>query len=36
MYCDFGLSRGINIDDPTMSTPYVVTRWYRAPELLMM
>lgn len=35
--CDFGLSRGIDFDnDPTMSTPYVATRWYRAPELLLM
>jgi len=34
--CDFGLARGI---DPTQNgqqqlTEYVVTRWYRAPELL--
>mmetsp|Transcript_8143 Transcript_8143/g.20208 ORF Transcript_8143/g.20208 Transcript_8143/m.20208 type:complete len:384 (-) Transcript_8143:552-1703(-) len=34
--CDFGLARGV---DPTKSgsqqlTEYVVTRWYRAPELL--
>eukprot|EP01080_Neovahlkampfia_damariscottae_P004472 gene4472-7853_t len=33
--CDFGLSRGIDIDDPTHSTLYVATRWYRAPELLL-
>eukprot|EP01027_Heterolobosea_sp_BB2_P006587 GEZU01009931.1.p1 GENE.GEZU01009931.1~~GEZU01009931.1.p1 ORF type:complete len:238 (+),score=79.12 GEZU01009931.1:255-968(+) len=35
--CDFGLSRGVNFDlpDPTMSTSYVATRWYRAPELLL-
>lgn len=34
--CDFGLSRGINFElDPTMSTSYVATRWYRAPELLL-
>jgi mitogen-activated protein kinase 1/3 len=32
--CDFGLARGITPDD-TM-TEYVVTRWYRAPELLLM
>eukprot|EP01080_Neovahlkampfia_damariscottae_P002912 gene2912-4755_t len=33
---DFGLARGINFDeDPTMSTNYVQTRWYRAPELLL-
>ena len=34
--CDFGLARGV---DPGESgsqqlTEYVVTRWYRAPELL--
>ncbi|KAL3919145.1 MAG: hypothetical protein SGPRY_005736, partial [Prymnesium sp.] len=34
--CDFGLARGV---DPTQNgsqqlTEYVVTRWYRAPELL--
>jgi mitogen-activated protein kinase 1/3 len=34
--CDFGLARGLDFDeDPTMSTNYVVTRWYRAPELLL-
>jgi serine/threonine protein kinase len=34
--CDFGLSRGVDFDlDPTMSTNYVQTRWYRAPELLL-
>jgi mitogen-activated protein kinase 1/3 len=34
--CDFGLARGINFDEnPTMSTCYVQTRWYRAPELLL-
>jgi serine/threonine protein kinase len=34
--CDFGLSRGLDFDeDPTMSTAYVQTRWYRAPELLL-
>ncbi|KAL9650604.1 hypothetical protein ABK040_006405 [Willaertia magna] len=34
--CDFGLSRGIEPQNPVMSTPYVATRWYRAPELLLM
>jgi serine/threonine protein kinase len=34
--CDFGLSRGVEDDNPTMSTTYVATRWYRAPELLLM
>ncbi len=33
--CDFGLARGITEEDPTMSTAYVQTRWYRAPELLL-
>ena len=34
--CDFGLARGITVDagpDEDL-TEYVVTRWYRAPELL--
>lgn len=30
--CDFGLSRGVDNNDGL--TEYVVTRWYRAPELL--
>jgi serine/threonine protein kinase len=29
--CDFGLARGVEVDDPNMSTLYVATRWYRAP-----
>ena len=36
--CDFGLARGINFTEqatPTMSTAYVQSRWYRAPELMM-
>lgn len=34
--CDFGLARGIDFDkDPRMSTNYVQSRWYRAPELLL-
>jgi len=35
--CDFGLSRAFDFenDNPVMSTPYVATRWYRAPELLL-
>jgi tRNA A-37 threonylcarbamoyl transferase component Bud32 len=41
--CDFGLARGI-VDDPMMEesnkstlllTEYVVTRWYRAPEIML-
>lgn len=32
--CDFGLSRGISTDSDIKLTEYVVTRWYRAPELL--
>ena len=35
--CDFGLSRGVESTfDTAMSTVQVVTRWYRAPELLLM
>eukprot|EP01012_Entosiphon_sulcatum_P037931 TRINITY_DN488_c1_g1_i1.p1 TRINITY_DN488_c1_g1~~TRINITY_DN488_c1_g1_i1.p1 ORF type:complete len:402 (+),score=83.26 TRINITY_DN488_c1_g1_i1:45-1208(+) len=35
--CDFGLSRGFNPNDCLQElTDYVVTRWYRAPELLLM
>lgn len=38
--CDFGLARGIEVGDDGESkdqalTEYVVTRWYRAPELLL-
>mmetsp|Transcript_1516 Transcript_1516/g.5186 ORF Transcript_1516/g.5186 Transcript_1516/m.5186 type:complete len:395 (-) Transcript_1516:2638-3822(-) len=34
--CDFGLSRPVDFNNnPFMSTPYVVTRHYRAPELLL-
>lgn len=32
--CDFGLSRGVDGSVDTGLTEYVVTRWYRAPELL--
>ena len=32
--CDLGLSRGIEGDD-TELTEYVVTRWYRAPEIML-
>ncbi|TMW66197.1 hypothetical protein Poli38472_003962 [Pythium oligandrum] len=32
--CDFGLARSMDLDDNGM-TEYVVTRWYRAPELLL-
>jgi len=32
--CDFGLSRGISDEVEMKLTEYVVTRWYRAPELL--
>jgi len=32
--CDFGLSRGVEGDVDIGLTEYVVTRWYRAPELL--
>eukprot|EP00612_Vaucheria_litorea_P003876 CAMPEP_0171465306 /NCGR_PEP_ID=MMETSP0945-20130129/8397_1 /TAXON_ID=109269 /ORGANISM="Vaucheria litorea, Strain CCMP2940" /LENGTH=510 /DNA_ID=CAMNT_0011992807 /DNA_START=126 /DNA_END=1658 /DNA_ORIENTATION=+ len=34
--CDFGLSRGVNDDhDKGDLTEYVVTRWYRAPEIML-
>jgi len=35
--CDFGLARGFALDedDPTL-TDYVVTRWYRAPEVVLL
>lgn len=33
--CDFGLARKLEEVDPRMSTNYVQTRWYRAPELLL-
>jgi serine/threonine protein kinase len=32
--CDFGLARGFHIENQDTLTEYVVTRWYRAPELL--
>jgi mitogen-activated protein kinase 1/3 len=35
--CDFGLSRGLNgeLDGDNNLTEYVVTRWYRAPEIML-
>ena len=32
--CDFGLARGVIAELDVPLTEYVVTRWYRAPELL--
>jgi len=32
--CDFGLARGVDDSKTQQLTEYVVTRWYRAPELL--
>ncbi|CAM9543773.1 unnamed protein product [Hapterophycus canaliculatus] len=32
--CDFGLARGVQLEYEDELTEYVVTRWYRAPELL--
>ncbi len=32
--CDFGLARGVDGEFEEELTEYVVTRWYRAPELL--
>ena len=31
--CDFGLARGLH--EQTDLTEYVVTRWYRAPEIML-
>jgi len=33
--CDFGLARGLEDSNDDPITVYVVTRWYRAPELLL-
>jgi len=34
--CDFGLARGVIPDEESMElTEYVVTRWYRAPEIML-
>jgi len=37
--CDFGLARGFDFDAEkefqTPKTAYVVTRWYRAPEVML-
>ncbi len=33
--CDFGLSRGVQDDIADALTEYVVTRWYRAPEIML-
>jgi mitogen-activated protein kinase 1/3 len=32
--CDLGLARGFDLEDETKTT-YVVTRWYRAPEVIL-
>jgi len=33
--CDFGLARAVDCDENNLEmTTYVVTRWYRAPELM--
>jgi len=35
--CDFGLARGLGIDEEDATlTDYVVTRWYRAPEVVLL
>jgi mitogen-activated protein kinase 1/3 len=34
--CDFGLARGLSRLDAIEMTDYVVTRWYRPPELIML
>ena len=33
--CDFGLSRNLDSDDQMALTEYVVTRFYRAPEVML-
>lgn len=33
--CDFGLARGVQEEDNANLTEYVVTRWYRAPEIML-
>jgi len=33
--CDFGLARWVDPEDQQEKTEYVVTRWYRAPELML-
>jgi len=32
--CDFGLARGVKVEEDYELTEYVVTRWYRAPEVM--
>lgn len=32
--CDFGLARGLDVENMEL-TEYVVTRWYRAPEIML-
>ena len=33
--CDFGLARGLEDEQDGVMTEYVVTRWYRAPEIML-
>ena len=33
--CDFGLARGVEDEQAGNLTEYVVTRWYRAPEIML-
>lgn len=33
--CDFGFARSLHPQETSVYTPYVVTRWYRAPEVLL-
>lgn len=33
--CDFGLARGFDVEDDPNLTHYVVTLWYRAPEVIL-
>ena len=33
--CDFGLARNVEDEQAGILTEYVVTRWYRAPEIML-
>lgn len=37
MICDFGLARlkSLHLNTVNSMTPYIVSRWYRAPEILL-
>lgn len=33
--CDFGSAKELDATDDALNTPYIVSRYYRAPELIM-